>query len=430
MIVRRRSGFPVVLALALLVPSLAAYVPVRAGDRERADARPFALYAASVEDPTVPLVPLDPETLADLAGGEPLALTGFVPDVLVSADGSTMVHVEHEGRTTIVVSDGVGGTERLRFQPGQPGFGQHLSHDGRRFVTMGPLACSPDGCGTVRWSVFDTGDGRVITTVEGDAHGEMGSLVDPGVERLYQLTYDRRDGNDDVGPWPVEVVAFDLTTGEEVGRLAVLGVLGGSWWTRSIDGVPVGDRLTPAIALSPDGARLLVVDAATDQLTTIDAATMRVEGTRALSRPKGVAHRALRWLGIAPRTAVAKVSAGRWLDATFAPDGQHLYLWGAETDVGTAVDDIETTGLGIMRVHVESGEVRDEAPGGMMIQEVVPAPDDTVYLHGSDPPRGGRYSGAEHLLRLDSQSLETLAEREYRSSFTIAVLPLVSLETP
>ncbi|MDQ3513888.1 MAG: hypothetical protein M3462_09530 [Chloroflexota bacterium] len=343
---------------------------------------------------------------------------------MIRQDGSTMVQVEHGDQTTIAVSDGVGGAERLRFPPDRPVHDQHLSRDGSRLVTVGTMSCDPSGCTAAEWTVFDTGDGHVISRVEGDTHGYgSDSLVDPEARRLYQLIPIR--GDEAEGPWPVAIVAFDLTTGKEIQRLAVPGVRGGNWWTRSVDDVLVGDQITPAVALSPDGAHLAVVDAETDQLTMIAAATMTVEGTQQLARAESLGHRVLGWLGIMPQTAEAKVTAGRWLDATFAADGEHLYLWGTESELGDSVEDIEMNGLGVMLVHVESGEILVEALGGMMVQAVVPAPDDdTVYLRGMSTPRGGRFSGIEHLWRLDSQSLKTLAERDYRAYFEIAVLPL------
>jgi hypothetical protein len=420
MVIHRRPVFSVILVVALLVSTLVLQVPVRAEDQTDDASRAFGLYAASSEDP---YMPLDPDTLADIEGGRPLGVAGITRDVLVSADGSTMVQIEHENLTTIVVSDGVGGRERLRFQPGRSVYGQHISRDGTRLVTVGPMSCNPSGCSTAKWSVFDTRDGRLITSVEGDEHGYgLRSWVDPDAERLYQLTYDR--GDESEGPWPIQIVAFDLTTGTEAGRLTVPGVLGGNWWTRSVDGALVGDVLMPAIALSPDGSRLAVVDAETDQLTMIDAATMTVEGTRSLARTEGMRHRFLTWLGIAPQTAEAKVSAGRWLDAVFAPSGDHLYLWGTESDIGDSIEDTEVHGLGLMLVDVESGEILGEALEGMMVQSVVSAPDDrTFYLTGTESPRSGHYSGVERLWRLDNQSLETLAERELQAFSQIAVLP-------
>lgn len=421
MVIHRRPVFSVILVVALLVSTLALQVPVRADNQADDAGQSFGLYAASYEDP---LMPLDPDTLADIEGGEPLGVAGITRDVLVSADGSTMVQIEHDMLTTIVVSDGIGGRERLRFQPGRSVSGQHISRDGTRLLTVGPMGCNPSGCSTAQWSVFDTRDGRLVINLEGDKHGYgPRSWVDPDAKRLYQLTYHR--GDDSEGPWPIQIVAFDLTTGTEAGRLAVPGVLGGNWWTRSVDGALVGDVLTPAIALSPDGRRLAVVDAETDRLTMIDAGTMTVEGTRSLARAEGVWHRFLTWLGIAPQTAEAKVSAGRWLDAVFAPDGNHLYLWGTESSVGDSIEDAEVHGFGLMLVDVESGEIRGEALEGMMVQSVVSTPDNrTLYLTGTESPRSGHYSGVERLWRLDNHSLEMLAEREFQAFFQIAVLPL------
>lgn len=252
----RLSSFAIVLALVL---ASAAFQPsVRAGEKDSADTSGFALYSSNAEGP---YIALDPETLADVAGHGLSDVIGMTPDVHLSADGSTMAEVEHGNQTTVVISDGIDGPERLQFQPGRPVAGYAISADGSRLVTVNwGMACDPSGCTPPEWTVFDTGDGQEISRFKGSIQG-YGPIawLDAGAERLYQLTYLR--GDDDEGPWPVEIIAFDLTTGTEAGRLAVPGLRGGNWWTRSIDGVLVGDQLIPALAISPDGDRLAVVDA-------------------------------------------------------------------------------------------------------------------------------------------------------------------------
>lgn len=416
----RLSSFAIVLAL--LLASFAFQPGVRAGDKESPGASGFALYSSNFEGP---YIELDPETLADVEGHGLSDVIGMTPDVLLSADGSTMVEIEHGNQTTIVISDGIDGRERLRFEPGRPVSGQAISQDGSRVVTVNwGMACDPSDCTAPEWSVFDTADGRQISRFKGSDQG-YGPIarVDASAERLYQLTYLQEDEPE--GPWPIEIVAFDLTSGTGAGRLAVPGLRGGNWWTRSVQGVLIGDQLMPALAISPDGDRLAMVGAETDRLITIDTATMTVANTQALVHSASVGQRVLGWLGIAPQTASAKLTAGRWLHATFAPDGEHLYLWGMQTEIGDTMEDSEYRGLGLQLIDVTTGEIVTEALDGMVVESVVPAPDnETVYVSGMEAPRDGYYSGATHLWRLESGTLETLAERQLNYTGRLAVVPL------
>lgn len=412
------------IVLALLLASLAFQPGVRAGDKESPEASGFALYSANFEGP---YIELDPTTLDDVAGHGLSDVIGMMPDVLLSAAGSTMVQIEHGNQTAIVISDGIDGQKQLRFEPGRPVSGHAISADGSRVVTVNwGMACDPNGCTPPEWSVFDTGDGQQISRFKGSDQG-YGPVawVDASAERLYQLTYLRGNQDEDEGPWPVEIIAFDLTSGTEAGRVAVPGLRGGNWWTRSVEGVLIGDQLIPGVAISPDGNRLAVVDAGTDRLITIDTATMTISGTQALARPESVGHRFLSWLGITPQIAAAKLTAGRWLEATFTPDGEHLYLWGMETEIGETMEDSEYRGLGLQRIDVATGEIVTEALDGLTVESVVPAPDnDTVYVSSMEAPREGYSSGATHLWRLEADTLATLADRQLNYTGRIAVVQL------
>jgi hypothetical protein len=74
---------------------------------------------------------------------------------------------------------------------------------------------APD-CVSQAWTVFDTRTGAVISRITGDAGGFGEPLVDRNAEHLYQLVYN--EGEDEVGPWPLQIIAYDLTTGGETGR--------------------------------------------------------------------------------------------------------------------------------------------------------------------------------------------------------------------
>ena len=421
MVIRSRSlsGIAVLVALALVgvavpAPRRTVAEDVRSAGNP-ADAPASALYAAADVGPSVPL---DPIALADLPGGAPLDLGGDVPDWLVSGDGSTLVRIEHAAAGAIVVSDGIGGSERLRFRPPAPVFAQGLSRDGARLVAQAPMACGPGGCSRPVWYVFDTRDGGLIARVEGDDRGYgPHALVDPEGLRLYRLVFDQgaSPGEEREGPWPLAVVAYDLTSGAEVGRRTVPGARGGIWFVRSIAGVPIADELVPAVALSPDGTRLAVVHAAADRVTLIDAATLTVESAHALTRVEGLGDRLLRWLGIAPEVAEAKFMAGRRLEAVFAPSGRHLYVFGAEGSVDDTAEDIQYRGLGLRLIDVDTGRIVAEALDGAEIVNVLPSADGRdVYVNGPTVPWTASTGELSYLLRrLDAGTLETLAEREF-----------------
>lgn len=417
----------VVLLLALAIAGVALSAPSPAGANENpsfgrpTDAPAAALYAAADAEP---YRPLDPETLAELPGGAPLDFGEAFPDWLVSGDGSTLVRIEHAGSGEIVVSDGLGGPERLRIDPPAPVSVQGLSRDGARLVAQGPMSCHPGGCSRPVWYVFDTREGHLLARVEGDDQGYgPGALIDPEARRLYRLAFDR--GAEREGPWPLQIVAYDLTRGVEASRLTVPGVRAGIWYVRSVAGAPVADELMPAVALSPDGARLVVVDAEADRLTLLDAAALTVEGTHALRRPESSAHRFLRWLGIAPRDAQAKSMAGRRLDAVFAPDGRHLYLTGAEGTVDDATDETEYQGLGLKLIDVETGRIVAEELDDAELVAVLPAADGrSVYVNGpTEPWTASAGEPSYRLRRLEARTLATLAEREFPDRRWVVLVP-------
>ena len=371
-----------------------------------------------------PFQPLDPVTLADLPAEPPLDFGTRYPDWAVSADGATAVVIEEQ--QTIVVYDGLGGPERLRFEAPAAVVGPRLSHDGSRLVTGIPLFGSPSGITRETWYVFDTRDGGLISAIEEDGPdpkpgGLPGSLIDPAAERLYRSA---ANGEGD-GPWPLQIVAHDLTSGAEIGRLTVPNVRTGERYDRWIDQVPIADVLTPAVALSPDGTRLAIVDAGAEELTLLDAATLTVVSTYAIARSRGLGARILTWLGLAPRTASAKSMDGRIIWATFSSDGTRLYVYGFEGEVGDDLDTATERGLGLTAIEVASGEIVASALDGQELFDVLPTPDrESLYVLGPTVP-WAMSSGepSYRLARLDAATLKTLAEREYPRSPWVVLIP-------
>lgn len=419
MAVRSRPVFSVVLVLTLLLSSLGMRTPLAAGEQASPGRQAFAVYTAPGEQQ---YVQRDPNTLAELDDSEMLEFESAFPSWLISADGSTMVLTEDMNRETIIVFDGFEGRERLRIStPGVQGL-MGLSRDGTRLVAYGSTACVTLGCVTPAWTVFDLRTGRVISRITGNPGGFGEPLVDGLAERMYQPVF--LDDDDPAGPWPFQIVAYDLTSGAEVARLTLPGVKGGMWGADWVDEVPIFNQDDPAVALSPDGSRLAVIDPVTEQLTLIEATSLTVETTRSLSRTEGIGQRFWQWLGIAPRTAHAKLMVGRQLAAIFTPDGDHLYLWGTETEVGDAMDDIDFRGLGLQLIDVNSGEIVTEALDGLTVESVAPAPDnETVYVSGVEAQSEGYY-GATHLWRLEADTLTTLAARQLNYTGRLAVAQL------
>lgn len=185
-------------------------------------------------------------------------------------------------------------------------------------------------------------------------------------------------------------------------------------------------RVHPAVALSPDGATIAVVDAAMDRLTLIDSATLNIVATRDIHERQSLGSRLLAWLGIAPQTAHAKASEGRLLSAAFSADGEHLYLSGNEIDVGDTMEDITGDGFGITRIDVSNGEITGHALRGADVVEVIPSPDGrSVYALAPSAPWWGVEEGqiAEDVLyRLDAEALEPLAERTFATWPSIRLL--------
>jgi hypothetical protein len=406
----RRSVVSVVAVFAMLSTSFSVATSVQAGTT---DGPAFALFVAP---DSAPYQRLDPATLADLTDAPPLDFGWAYPDWAISADGSTVVLVVEQ--RTIIVYDGLVGVERTRFEAPVAVSWARLGANGQRLVLSVPRAGSPSGITPEQWYVFDTRDGRLISTVETESAGIVpggfpAGLIDSTAERLYRF----EAGDDGPGPWSLRIVSHDLATGAEIGRLTLPDVLAGERYDRAIDQVPVADVLTPAVALSPNGARLAVVDAETDELTTVDTASLTVEQTVPLSRRDGVVRRALTWLGILPQDVSAKYMDGRFLKAVFSPDGQRLYLHGLEGEVGDQPDESSERGLGLTAVDVATGEIVATALDGQVLETVVPAPDGrSVYVNGPTVPWSeANGEPGYRLTRLDASSLDTLADREFAS---------------
>lgn len=395
------------------------------------DPQPFALYVTN--DQGRAYRPIDPLSLTDLGDDGAITFDHDWPQLAVSADGSTFVTIDpSQGPLDnwITVRDGVGGPVRQTITPGEAVYNPRLSADGSRLVAEPSVICGPTGCGERTWYTWDTRTAEPLATTRADLGAPVWpDLIDPAGERLYYPFYDRQassaTANDSSGPWPLQIAAFDLDTGQEIARASVPGVSAGSWQAESIDQMYVGEMELPAFALSPNGSRFAVIDAALDTLTVLDAGTLAVLETHAIHGPESLTDRLLGWLGLIPQSAQAKVSEGRALHAAWSADGQSLYLTGHEIEVGETMDDVTGRGLGISKIEVATGEITAVALEGRNADFIVPAPDGrSLYVLMPEIPWWDNGGGSAFVLRrLDADSLETMTERRLDAWSQIMLVP-------
>lgn len=386
---------------------------------------------------------IDPLTLEDVSSVAPLTFDSEWPGMAASGDGSTFAVVtpsQQPAGSSISVRDGLAGPERLAISTEEVVFNPRLSDDGSRLVVEPQLICGPSGCNERAWYTYDTNTGGLISATRTDTGDPVWpDLLDPAARRLYQPFYEdppppTYSGTptptdiSDVGPWPLEIAAYDLASGREVDRITVPDVFAGSWQGESVDGMYVGETVHPAIAISPNGGLIAVVDTAMETLTLIDTATLEIVETHTVHAAESLTSRLLAWLGITPQTAHAKVSEGRRLSATFSADGQHLYVSGSETEVGNTVEEITGRGFGLLRIDLSNGEIAHKVLTGEDLVDVIPSPEGrSLYALRPAVPwwnSDGQTGDAYVLHRLDAQTLEPLAERTFAGWPTIRLMPI------
>jgi len=436
-----------VLHLAIVAALLAGVLPGLVLGRVQAKEE-FGLPAAELNvanaSSATQLDALDAGTLDPRPDRPAVRLGSAVNEAVpvLSEDGSTFVLSGNDG--TIVVRDGLMGPERLRFFPDGTVGELALSRDGRRLVATVVADYSSANLKLPAWKVFDTADGRLLATVENDESGDPWEewVVDAGAQRLYRLAYADgvAAGAQGAGPYPTVLIANDLVTGAEVGRLDLPGVRAG-WWqseeTVAIGGgqEPLTEALLPAVAVSHDGRRLAIVHADEDALTVVDTERLAIEATQTLARSASVLHRLVALLPLVPQSASAKTLEGTMLQAVFAPDGRHLYVFGVTSGVESGEPIFH--GLGLRVVDVESGEVEAVAFDGMPIERVVPSPDGgSLYVAGPALDSADAESDTAMvpylIWRVDAETLEVVAERSFtgwrwflmRSALADPALPL------
>ncbi len=415
--------------IATVVSVIVALSTTTAGANPLAEsAQPFALYVST--DQGRAYQPIDPGSLEDADAGDALTFDHDWPHLTISADGSTSVTIDpSQGPLDnwITVHDGLLGATRLTITVEEAVFNPRLSVDGERLVVEPSLMCGPSGCSPRTLYTYDTRTGELISKTATELTDTVWpDLLAPAGDRLHVPYYERATGVD-TGPWQLWIATFDLESGRVIDRMTVPGVLAGSWQAESIDELYVGETVGPAIALAPDGSRIAVVDAPMQRLTLIDTATLEVVENHEIHAPESATDRLLGWLGIAPQTAEAKVSRGRWLQGVFAADGQHLYLTGHETDVGDTYEEIEGHGFGLMRIDTGSGQITASTLDGLDADLIVPAPDgESVYVLRQEIPwwEYDSVTSSSLVERRDADTLEPMAERRYDAWAQIMLVPM------
>jgi hypothetical protein len=336
---------------------------------------------------------------------------------VLSEDGSTLAALAMDGE--LIVRDGLLGPERQRFSPRGSVGELRISREGSRLVAYMVADYSDANLAAPAWKLFDTSDGRLLASVE---HLEVGDprqlwAVDRDATRLYRLMLGAAPDptEEDGAAAPTRLIAHDLTTGVELGRLELPEVRAGLW--RSGEMVAIGDgeeelmrELMPGLALSPDGTRLAIAHADSEAVTLIDSASLAVEETVTVHAKQSWVDRALAWLPLTPQSANAKALEGTTLHAVFGPEGDRLYRFGVRMTV-EAGQPVQRP-VPLVRIYLETGEIEAEADGGIAIERLIPAPDGrSLYAAGS--VAGGVDGSPFVIQRLEAETLAVAASHDF-----------------
>jgi sugar lactone lactonase YvrE len=357
------------------------------------------------------LMVLDPASL------EVYATTGNVksssnsimaPDAwALAADGNTLVALEsawsvagQRFERSMVVRHGLVGNERGRFPLPEPLGYPWLSADGSRMVASAVDAAGEPTFGAY---VLDTRDGRVLSHAPGLNLDEELTFVEPTGRRAIRVT---PSGPGAAGPEPAPgVTVLDLETGAVLARLDFADM-----------------PAEPALALSPDGQRLAVLDSTTERLTLIGLDPLSVERSFALRSEPSALQSVLEFVGVLPRVAHAKPEHGTERQVAFSADGKRLFVYGSE------FDGSKMRGLGLRLVDLPSERVVASGLEDRLITDLLRSADGQgVFAWG---PSDAAIDGFTHampftLQRVDASTLEVLASREFVGPRQVLLWPSV-----
>lgn len=346
--------------------------------------QPYRLYLGDAATPKR-LLPLDPLTLADRPAAPVIPLDA--PWGAFSADGSTLVDVALAPDTTsstITVRRGPALARFARFpSPAAVTADVRLSRDGGTLVLQHQRRIADGQPQPDIWYVVDVATGRLRSTVRSmEANTWPLWWIDPAATRLYQPVVTLTMA--DTAPKPLHLVAHDLDSGAEVGRLTLPHVLVGTWRPGgTIDGEPIVRQQYPALALSHAGDALLIYQPYPATLTVVDANQLKVTGTVSPDGRSGALAAVLAALPLWPQPVEAKATDGANLQGTASPNGRSLYVWGDVTG-GPAAGSPPYGSAGLRRIDLRTVAVAAQAMPGARLFGVTVAPDGrSVYTYAS-----------------------------------------------
>jgi hypothetical protein len=382
------------------------------------------------------LLAVDPLTLQDRSMKPLLAISpgagSASSSIVASMDGTTIAVMNYAyGNPAlargldIAVFDARTTERRATFNPEVPVIVDGLSADGMRIYARN----WPPASATAERLLLDARSGKIVErepqfAIVGD---QVALARDEKARRLYGLIAPRDP--EAAVPRSVDLVSWDLRTGEELWRLRPSSLVAGEWKTgRIIDGAVVRSRLVPGLALSPDGRQLAIVRAwgccvPNGTIWLVDASTGALISQRTFARPASFLDHFL-----APSVAVAKsLDESVVVTATFAPSGEMVYVHARTAQVDDQGDQ-KNLYLGMAAVKLADGVVR----GDDIKMEIywfdnridwVRASPDGRWLYVFLERTGGANPKGHYLRRLDPTTLHVLAERRfdsYREPFLLA----------
>lgn len=350
-------------------------------------------------------IQIDPDSLKDVST-KPLLDIGPSSTnssaTLVSQDGSTILVSDYSpGGVKQSIYDGRTGRLRGSFVPEVAMTLDSLSADGQLGLGRAGDNRTPM---TGRKIVVSLADGHVVRFVP--ASGEIGAiqrqLVAPDLSAIYYVV--TPTGILDVAiprSLPYSLYVQSTVSGAIVGPIALPDIAAATHATGPLGAQTFLD-VTPAVAISSDGARLAALSAGARTLVTVDTRTLAVTAL--------AVHRKSSLLDLfRPLIAEAKTpNDEERVSAAFTPDGTALISFITATHYNGELAPTRTT-RGIQRLEVATGLVTADLLAIDAIYGLTVAPDGrSVYLivSAQAPP-----TSVYLLRRLDAQTLELKTER-------------------
>lgn len=337
--------------------------------------------------------PIDRETLEDRTDLPQVSGINFIS----SSGQSTVARIEYPDQmpnpadgdpsdgVRIIILDAETGEERNNFHA--PAFVHmaHLSPDGSRVAVQ--TALTPPGEQLPNWWVLDTSNGRVISTIDDDWSAWREKLLfSPDGDTIYRVLTAQADTTDLM---PVQIIAYDVATGDETNQ-------------RGFDSIQTGLGQLAGVNESPDGRTLAIAHADTRTVTLINLERLTIEQSFAFSDSSNEPEP---WSENTDSTWVQ-------IEAEFSLDGRYLYVFGSSSEEH----------FGLTAVDLENRRLAARFLDGSSITNIVPAPDGKCVYASRTGESGGP---AVTIYRLDSETLEILAERDFPVFGGVIINPIV-----